>query len=357
MSDTWTIRELAERAADALRAHAQPLNGRVRDVPGERLIRWYTTIGLVDPPLTRRGRIAQYGRRHLLQLVAIKRLQAAGRSIAEIQIALTGATDTTLEQTARPGRSPWDEDAAALRTVAGEAATEATAPQSAGFPDEAGLPNGETPKATTPHDDSAAGSGSPRGRFWAERPADGTGPALPHPRPTGGPLPADGPLPTDGPMPAGAPQPVNAPPPVDTPLPPGTPLPANGPLPAGTPQPADALPPSSAALPSGAAMPADVLPPLSAAPPPGAATPGASTPGASTPGGALRPASPPPPGDTGRPARVARPRGALVCGVRLADGVMLVLDGAGRAPAEDDIQAVLAAAAPLLALLEERKLI
>ncbi|NUR88334.1 MAG: MerR family transcriptional regulator, partial [Nonomuraea sp.] len=97
MSDTWTIGELAERAADELRAHAQPLNGRVRDVPGERLIRWYTTIGLLDPPLTRRGRIAQYGRRHLLQLVAIKRLQAAGRSIADIQTALAGATDATLE--------------------------------------------------------------------------------------------------------------------------------------------------------------------------------------------------------------------------------------------------------------------
>lgn len=77
MSDTWTIGELAEHAARALRDGAPPpANGRVRDVPGERLIRWYTTIGLVDPPLTRRGRIARYGRRHLLQLVAVKRLQA-----------------------------------------------------------------------------------------------------------------------------------------------------------------------------------------------------------------------------------------------------------------------------------------
>ncbi|MFI6923666.1 MerR family transcriptional regulator [Nonomuraea spiralis] len=100
MSDTWTIGELAERAARALRAGAQPVNGRVRDVPGERLIRWYTTIGLVDPPLTRRGRIARYGRRHLLQLVAVKRMQAAGHSIAQIQTALAGATDTTLEAAA-----------------------------------------------------------------------------------------------------------------------------------------------------------------------------------------------------------------------------------------------------------------
>ncbi|GAB3891494.1 hypothetical protein GCM10027612_37450 [Microbispora bryophytorum subsp. camponoti] len=103
MSDTWTIGELAERAADLLsqerhvhgqepqddrddgpepgsvkgqeprvsgpepRANSpqqqangpeqrvdgpqQRANGRVRELPNERLIRWYTTIGLLDPPL------------------------------------------------------------------------------------------------------------------------------------------------------------------------------------------------------------------------------------------------------------------------------------------------------------------
>ncbi|MEV4219701.1 helix-turn-helix domain-containing protein [Nonomuraea sp. NPDC049725] len=111
MSETWTIGELAERAAAQLRSRAQPLNGRVREVPGERLIRWYTTIGLVDPPLTRQGRIARYGRRHLLQLVAVKRLQAAGLSIADIQTALAGATDAMLEEAARltpdPGPRFW----------------------------------------------------------------------------------------------------------------------------------------------------------------------------------------------------------------------------------------------------------
>ncbi|MFC6374114.1 MerR family transcriptional regulator, partial [Nonomuraea thailandensis] len=111
MSDTWTIGELAEHAARALRAGApSPPNGRVRDVPGERLIRWYTTIGLVDPPLTRRGRVARYGRRHLLQLVAVKRLQAAGRSIAEIQAALAGATDRMLEAAARLEAPPHAPD-------------------------------------------------------------------------------------------------------------------------------------------------------------------------------------------------------------------------------------------------------
>jgi hypothetical protein len=115
MEGPWTILELAERAAETLAA-AQPAvpsadagspsgparaNGRVRDVPNERLVRWYVTVGLVDPPLSRRGRVAQYGRRHLLQLVAVKRRQAEGRSLAEIQAELAGATDEALAAVAR----------------------------------------------------------------------------------------------------------------------------------------------------------------------------------------------------------------------------------------------------------------
>ena len=49
---------------------------RVRAVPDRRAIRWYTTIGLIDRPVAHRGRTALYGPRHLLQLVAVKRLQA-----------------------------------------------------------------------------------------------------------------------------------------------------------------------------------------------------------------------------------------------------------------------------------------
>ncbi|POM25793.1 hypothetical protein BTM25_01760 [Actinomadura rubteroloni] len=101
MDETWTIRELADHAAAKLAASAsEQVNGRVRDLPNERLIRWYTTIGLLDPPLGRRGRVALYGRRHLLQLLAVKRRQAQGRTIAEIQLELAGATDATLERVA-----------------------------------------------------------------------------------------------------------------------------------------------------------------------------------------------------------------------------------------------------------------
>jgi hypothetical protein len=107
MDGSWKIAELAELAAGVLAAGDQPggrlarANGRVRDMPNERLIRWYVTVGLLDPPLSRRGRVAWYGPRHLLQLVAIKRRQAEGRSLAEIQAELAGATNASLAGVAR----------------------------------------------------------------------------------------------------------------------------------------------------------------------------------------------------------------------------------------------------------------
>jgi hypothetical protein len=98
----WTLDELAERvdAALAVDYHGQS-SGRVRDVPDRRAIRWYTTIGLIDRPVAHRGRTALYGPRHLLQLVAVKRLQATGLPLVAIQQELAGATDTELRQVAR----------------------------------------------------------------------------------------------------------------------------------------------------------------------------------------------------------------------------------------------------------------
>jgi hypothetical protein len=97
---SWTIDELAQRAADALAASGvRAPNGRVTEVPDRRVIRWYATIGLLDRPL-RGGRTARYGEHHLLQLVAVKRRQGEGRSLAEIQAELAGATDATLRRVA-----------------------------------------------------------------------------------------------------------------------------------------------------------------------------------------------------------------------------------------------------------------
>jgi hypothetical protein len=89
--------ELVERIGLALSSgYAGAPNHRVRGVPDRRAVRWYTTIGLVDRPAAMQGRTALYGRRHLLQVVAVKRRQAGGRTLAEIQADLAGATDAEL---------------------------------------------------------------------------------------------------------------------------------------------------------------------------------------------------------------------------------------------------------------------
>jgi DNA-binding transcriptional MerR regulator len=98
----WTIAELSAQAAVALSVdHAGPPDGRTREVPDSRTIRYYTTLGLLDRPAEMRGRTALYGRRHLMQLVAIKRLQARGQSLAEIQRQLIGLPPAALARIAK----------------------------------------------------------------------------------------------------------------------------------------------------------------------------------------------------------------------------------------------------------------
>jgi DNA-binding transcriptional MerR regulator len=98
----WTLDELVDRVRGALAAeYPGAPNNRVRDLPDRRAVRWYTTIGLVDRPLGMRGRSALYGPRHLVQLAALKRRQAEGRTLAEIQAELAGASDAVLATVAR----------------------------------------------------------------------------------------------------------------------------------------------------------------------------------------------------------------------------------------------------------------
>ncbi|AGA27668.1 helix-turn-helix domain-containing protein [Singulisphaera acidiphila] len=98
----WTIDELGSKAAEALAIdYDGPPNDRIRDVPDRRTIRYYTTLGLIDRAAEIRGRTAYYGPRHLMQLAAIKRLQARGLSLAEVQRQIVGLTSAGLAQLAR----------------------------------------------------------------------------------------------------------------------------------------------------------------------------------------------------------------------------------------------------------------
>lgn len=98
----WTIAELGAAVERALAIdYDGARNGQVRDVPDARTIRYYASLGLVDPPAEMRGRTALYSRRHLLQVVAVKRLQAAGKALVEVQQQLVGLSDKALEPIAR----------------------------------------------------------------------------------------------------------------------------------------------------------------------------------------------------------------------------------------------------------------
>jgi DNA-binding transcriptional MerR regulator len=160
----WTIAELGRKVADALATadYEGPANGQVRAVPNERSIRYYTTLGLLDRPVEIRGRTALYGPRHLMQLVAIKRLQAKGHSLAEVQAMLTGASQRKLVRIADVPRAVWDED-------------------------EDGGP--EAPAAAGAHEVTAGPAALPdRARFWDEVPEEAPAPS-PDSEPTTG-LPA-----------------------------------------------------------------------------------------------------------------------------------------------------------------------
>jgi len=165
----WTLDELAERVDAALAVdYLGQASGRVRDVPDRRAIRWYTTIGLVDRPAAHRGRTAMYGPRHLLQLVAVKRLQARGLPLVAIQQELAGATDTQL---ARVARLPATASAPPRRHL-----TPLAAPPGAGVVpgSGAGLASGERPAPQGAR--TAAGGAEPargtaqRAGFWREPP-------------------------------------------------------------------------------------------------------------------------------------------------------------------------------------------
>jgi hypothetical protein len=96
MDILWTLPELVAEVATRIAALPAPKNGQVRAVPDERTVRYYGTLGLLDRPSAMRGRTALYGKRHVAQVVAIKRLQTMGRSLSEIQQVWSTLDDATL---------------------------------------------------------------------------------------------------------------------------------------------------------------------------------------------------------------------------------------------------------------------
>ena len=86
-------------------------DGRVSPVPDARTVRYYTTLGLVDRPRIV-DREARYGQRHILQLAAIKRMQADGARLADVQRRLYGRSDAELEALLATAAAPRRESRA-----------------------------------------------------------------------------------------------------------------------------------------------------------------------------------------------------------------------------------------------------
>lgn len=171
----WAMDELVHRAGLALAGSALAgrysgaPNGRVREVPDQRVVRWYTSIGLVDRPFGGRGRGARYGERHLRQIVAVKQLQGQGLPLAEIQARLAGIDDVALAEL-----TPLPADVLAVEPAAAGAAPAVADRPAAGVastrPDDAAPaePDGAGPVGREP----AGGPGAPdvayaqSRRFW-----------------------------------------------------------------------------------------------------------------------------------------------------------------------------------------------
>jgi len=172
----YTLADLADACAAALDAlGVEARNGQVRDRPDIRTIRYYGTLGLVDRPAEMAGRTALYSDRHLLQVLAVKALQARGASLADVQRSLVGASEAELRSAVGPELS------AALAAVAGPAASGPAVTEPAVTRPGAAGPAAPEPAVAT---SSVTGHRRRDGAFWRTPPAApaGAAAAVMHPR-------------------------------------------------------------------------------------------------------------------------------------------------------------------------------
>jgi hypothetical protein len=180
----WTLPELVAEVAARITALPAPKNGQVRAVPDDRTVRYYMTLGLLDRPSSMRGRTALYDQKHVAQVVAIKRLQAMGRSLSEILQLWPTLDDRTLARmsgvelpvaTAAPTRAEFWKRGPVPSEVAGTAA----------MPDEGPDTAGAAPPIAAP---GASGRVGATGTAFGLAPGPGVRATVLPPRPVPGPI-------------------------------------------------------------------------------------------------------------------------------------------------------------------------
>lgn len=89
MTDEFSLEELAaEVQAWSEKHQVLPANGQAAEAITERTIRYYRTLGLLDPPLG--NYIKTFSQKHKLQLIAIRLYQSQGLPLRKIRDELYG---------------------------------------------------------------------------------------------------------------------------------------------------------------------------------------------------------------------------------------------------------------------------
>jgi DNA-binding transcriptional MerR regulator len=113
MADSFSLEELSRQInAWCEENGVAPASGQAGDVVSERNIRYYRTLGLIDAP---EG--GGYGEKHLLQLTAVRLLQAQGLPLRRIRELLFGRSLQGLREIRRRGLVEAQRAAAAFRVT------------------------------------------------------------------------------------------------------------------------------------------------------------------------------------------------------------------------------------------------
>ncbi len=113
MPETFSLEALSDRINAWCEEHGiAPASGQAGEVVSERNIRYYRTLGLVDAPDG-----GGYGEKHLLQLTAVRILQAQGLPLRRIRELLFGRSLPELREIRRRGLAEGQTATAALRVT------------------------------------------------------------------------------------------------------------------------------------------------------------------------------------------------------------------------------------------------
>lgn len=176
MQGKWRISELRTAVELALGdpSYNGQSSGRVQQIPDTRAIRYYTTLGLLDRADSMVGRTAYYGKRHIEQLVAIKRLQAHGHSLTQIQATITGISNRKLRGLANLPDQFWqtlDDKLVSAQRLMKKSSPESSRSMAQAMPSPSIIDEPDS-KPAAPQTKKGRSAGARR--FWSTSPSSGT---------------------------------------------------------------------------------------------------------------------------------------------------------------------------------------